>query len=497
MSAKEALEKLRRAEMLVTPEALETITNSEEPELLADRVLGEKNIFIVDAALLKKIAETDRDRKIPMPVEVSRAPDFKPEAAEYDSELKILEDSDISGRSRCTGTVDDFVDYFKDRYTRLSDIFRKFHMNQNGITPLSSLKNFADGRDVRVVGIVSGKRDTAKGHMMIELESTEGNAKVLFLKSDRDPGKTIFEKARSLVLDEVIAVDGRYSQPFVIAKEVHWPEVPIREVKRVEKDVGIAFMSDMHVGSRHFMERNFTHMLGWLCGKGNGEKERELAGKVKYLLIAGDTIDGIGVFPRQERELEIKDVYAQYKKMFQLLEKVPEHIEIVVSPGNHDAVRRAEPQPRIPKELVGDIGAKNIHIVGNPCYLKIEGLKTVMYHGSSLDSIIASVPGMNYQHPEKPMMELLKRRLLSPIYGGAPIAPEKKDYMVIEDAPDLVHMGHIHKNAYAIHKGTVLVNSGTWQSQTEYQVQKGHVPTPCILPVYELKRTKITEVSFA
>ena len=123
--------------------------------------------------------------------------------------------------------------------------------------------------------------------------------------------------------------------------------------------------------------------------------------------------------------------------------------------------------------------------------------KTLAYHGTSLDSVIAALPGMTYAYPEKPMVELLRRRNLSPLFGENPIVPEEKDYMVIEEVPDILHMGHVHKNAYDNYKGTVVVNSGTWQERTEFQRKQGHVPTPCILPVYEMKRGQVSIVNFA
>jgi DNA polymerase II small subunit len=94
------------------------------------------------------------------------------------------------------------------------------------------------------------------------------------------------------------------------------------------------------------------------------------------------------------------------------------------------------------------------------------------------------------------MVELIKRRNLSPLFGENPIVPEPKDYMVIEELPDIVHMGHVHKNGYEKYRGIVLINSGTWQARTEFQAKQGHVPSPCLLPVYDLHKGDISVVSF-
>lgn len=82
------------------------------------------------------------------------------------------------------------------------------------------------------------------------------------------------------------------------------------------------------------------------------------------------------------------------------------------------------------------------------------------------------------------------------MYGGNLIIPEKVDYFVIEEEPDVLHCGHVHKNGYANYRGTLVINSGTFQDRTEYQVKQGHVPTPAIVPVYEAKYGKLKSIDF-
>jgi DNA polymerase II small subunit len=345
--------------------------------------------------------------------------------------------------------------------------------------------------------MVTSKRKTKKGHLLIELEDEHGIVKVIALEEKKDPKMSCFEKANSLLLDEVVAVDGRVSDPFLVAEDIVWPDLPVREQKRCEEDLNIAFLSDTHFGSRHFLEKNFAQMTQWLNGGGDGEAGREIAGKIKYLLIAGDVVDGIGVYPKQEAELVVRDVREQYAMLGKFIEQLPDYIEVIVAPGNHDAVRRAEPQPKLAEDLIGEVcNADNVHSVGNPSCVHIGGLRTLIYHGTSLDSIIAATPGCDYAHPEKPMLELLKRRNLSPIYGENPIVPEERDYMVIAEPPDIVHMGHVHKNGYMVYRGVSIINSGTWQGRTDFQVKQGHVPSPCIMPVFEMKTGRTKNVSF-
>lgn len=498
MQEEEILKLVEKEEVLLSRDAFEFLKMQEDVGELIEKIIANKGEeFLITKELIEKVIEKEESKKIPSPpVEVKRVSGFKPVAKEYEPRLKFRREYDVTGKSTCTGVLDDFVTFFRDRFARTKNIIKANH-GIVGIVNISDVKKYAKGREVRVVGIVMSKKVTKNGHILIELESEEGSVKILALKSSREPDRTCFNKASTILLDEIIAVDGKVSEPFIIATDVIWPDVPIRDMKTSEIALSIAFISDMHVGSRFFHEEKFKRMVSWLNGEeiGNG---RELAEKIKYIIIAGDLVDGIGVYPRQERELVIKDIYGQYGEFAKLLKEIPDYIEIIVAPGNHDAVRRAEPQPELSKELAKSLeGMGNVHLIGNPSFVEIEEFKTLIYHGTSMDSIIAAIPGMTYQNPEKVMAEMTKRRNLSPIYGENPIVPEHSDYMVINEVPDLFHTGHVHKNGYENYKGTVLINSGTWQAQTDFQLRQGHVPTPCILPIFDMKSGEIKIVNFA
>jgi DNA polymerase II small subunit len=92
---------------------------------------------------------------------------------------------------------------------------------------------------------------------------------------------------------------------------------------------------------------------------------------------------------------------------------------------------------------------------------------------------------------------LLKSRHLAPIYGKrTAIAPEKKDFMVIERPPDVFHAGHVHVLRCNKYKGTLIVNSGAWQGQTTFQQKMGLNPTPGILPIVNLQTSMISTIDF-
>ncbi len=489
-----ALQRASEAKVLLSPGALEKISSlTEEKALKVIQKCLEQSNLVISEQLCEEVINAVETIEKTTQVEIHRT-DFKPLNAEVQSQLKIREDLDVSGKSRCTGTVEEFVGLFRDRFKRIKGIM-KTRMGELPVIPISSTRTMARGRTSRIIGMVFSKQTTKNGHVIIELEDEEASAKCLVMK-----GSPAREKAEEVILDEVIAIDGTCADELFIVKDLVWPEVPLPTLKKTtEEDVAIACISDIHVGSRFFLKENFAKFIAFLNGEGS-EDERQIAGRIKYISIAGDLVDGIGVYPGQEKELATKDIYTQYEMLCQYLKMIPEHIEVIVSPGNHDAVRTALPQPRLAKEFVKEVeGYKNIHFVGNPCTATVHGFNHVIFHGSTMYSMINCLNILRNSHlnPEKVGVEMLRRRLLNPIYGdNVPFAPEKRDYTVLEDVPDIFHFGDIHRNGYTNYRGTMVINGGCWQAKTEYQVKLGHEPTPCMVPIYNLKTNNLQVLDF-
>ena len=81
-------------------------------------------------------------------------------------------------------------------------------------------------------------------------------------------------------------------------------------------------------------------------------------------------------------------------------------------------------------------------MVGNPATVSINGVKVLMFHGQSIDDIVKTTRGMEYDSPAKIMKKIMKSRHLSPIYGSqTPIAPEREDLLVIDDVPRRLSCG--------------------------------------------------------
>jgi DNA polymerase II small subunit len=341
-----------------------------------------------------------------------------------------------------------------------------------------------------VAGLVMEKK-LKKNSYNITIDDQTGLLEVSAYNED------LKKEISSLTLDQMIMIEleNNTKRRNYVMKNLYSLDVPDRIPNRSNSDAYAVLISDLHIGSKFFLENEFQMFLSWL----NSNKESDgIVNKIKYVCICGDLIDGIGIFPHQDKELLEKDSYSQMEHATNLLSKIPKHMKVFLIPGNHDLGRRALPQPAIPKKYANGIYSfSNIRMLGNPCMINMDGVKTLMFHGQSLDDTIATIPGLSYSKPAAAMKILLKSRHLSPIYGQrTPIAPEIEDMMVIEEVPDIFHSGHVHVIDVDSYKGTLIVNSGAWQAQTPFQRAMGITPTPGIAIVINLATLKPYQINF-
>ncbi len=392
-------------------------------------------------------------------------------------------DLSVSGDISSTGTgeYEDFVSVFRDRYEKLAKQLRG-RVNHR---PTETIENMTPGSDAGLIGMVADIRTTASGHWLIELEDTTGTFPCLIMK-DRE----FSAAAMTLLKDEVVAVEGTLADDggILFVDTFHFPDVPrTHSPSTADRKVEAALISDVHVGSEEFVADAWNEFTSWL--------HTEEAEHVEYLLIAGDMVEGVGVYPGQDEELEIVDIYDQYEVFSEYLKDVPGGMEIVMIPGNHDAVRLAEPQPAFDENLREIMSAHDARISANPSTVTVEGVSVLMYHGVSLDEVIAELPEeeASYDRPQDAMEHLLKKRHVAPQYGGhTRTAPEEADHLVMEEVPDIFHTGHVHKLGYGSYHNVLMLNSSCWQAQTDFQKSVNLDPDVGYAPIVDLQTLDLT-----
>ncbi len=484
-------------------EFLNRISETEDPlDLMEEAVkkikdLPQKPLFIDRSFLeaMKKEPCVEEEKPHPLfspPTTPESRKSFRPYAKDVEDRVKVV--TDPTDKICTTGSIKEYLEYFQDRFERLQKILNK-RIDAKNAVPISVALKTPIKSKVKIIGMVTEKIES-KERLFVKIEDLEASATVLVPQSG---SRELIAKTRSLLLDQVVCVSAmKGKNDLLIAKDFILPEVPRSTPHKASMPVYAALTSDLHLGSKEFMKKEFNRFLLWLKGKlGNGNL-RDIAGHIKYLVIAGDLVDGIGIYPGQLEELAITDIYEQYREAAKLIEQIPEYIEIIIIPGNHDASRKALPQPALPKDYAEPLyEARRMHSLGSPCTVSLHGVELLLFHGRSLDDIAAVAPNVSFETPDKSMKILLQSRHLAPIYGErTPIAPEKRDFMIIERIPDIFHAGHVHVLKCNNYRGTLIVNSGAWQRQTEFQKKMGLIPTPGIVPIVNLQTLKIATIDF-
>jgi len=455
-------------------------------EVLRLAVTTEPKPVSISRDLVLKAAETlDLRAKVDM----SKTGLGHPRRYSEDVEARLDVISDPTGQLGTTGAFDDFLHYFRNRFEKMSELFKQ----RMDTRPSGNISDALSGGRGRFIAMVVDKREK-NDRITLTVDDYEDEAMVLVDSHNQ----SLYQTARGIMRDQVIFLETHKSSRFLIADKIVLPEIPDHKPARAQEEIYAALISDVHIGSKVFLEQAFRRVLTWLQGQGTTPAERHIADRVKYVLICGDLVEGIGVYPRQEFDLAIKDIYEQYRIAAKYVAEIPEHMEVVLIPGNHDAVRQALPQPAISKEFAGPVyDSRRIVTLGDPAEVRLHGVQFLLYHGTSLMDIVSSVPGLDYQRPVEIMEYQLRVRHLAPEYGKmTPIGPEQKDWLVVDRVPDVFQSGHIHVPGWGTYRGTSIVNSGAWQGQTEFQKRMGLEPKPGILPVVNLQTMQVHPLNF-
>ncbi len=401
--------------------------------------------------------------------------------------------------------VQDFTLMFNKRLEQISKMLKNRTELSNAL-PSRILKNNNTSREkASFIGMVNEIQETKNGHIIITAEDKHGEIKFLVSKNNKE----LLEKAKEITYDEVLGFRGTLGEGLFYVDDIIWPDIPLdRQIKYSNEDINAVFISDLQFGSIDFLKEQFEKFLEWINAKTEDEELNELAKKTKYLFIVGDLVDGVGIYPGQDEELVYKDIYEQFQKLAELLDRIPKNIMIFAIPGNHDPVRLAEPQPIINRRIIKPLlELKNFRMLTNPSIVRIgmnekfSGIDVLLYHGFSYDYYAQNIDSIRlkggYDAPLEIMKYLLKRRHLAPTHTSTVYVPDpRKDYLVIETIPDIFVSGHIHRARAGNYKSVTLIESSCWQGMTKFMEKTGHIPEPAKAFVVNLKTRNVKELDF-
>ncbi|MBN1645647.1 metallophosphoesterase [Candidatus Woesearchaeota archaeon] len=463
--------------VLVEPEIVETglfdsLSESQQEELLNE------DLEILSRDLLKKIIGKQKESKETFEIIY----DYKPKQEKID--------------------VNMFVKMFNNRYRELEKILLQ-RSELEGVMSINRIKSDNEGKKA-LIGMVLEISETKNKNIILTMEDPTGTINAIVSKSRKD----LYFEVKDLVRDEVIGLTGSKSGEVIFVNSIINPDTPLsKELKKSPKEEYVIFIGDPHYGSKVFLEKEFKKMISWLNGQEGTEELKNIAAKVKYCFITGDLIEGIGIYPNQEKDLLILDIEEQYEKFTDLIKNIPQTIQVFIIPGNHDAGRIAEPQPSSLSDFAPSLKSmKNVHLLSNPCLVKIakhknfSGIDVLLYHGYSLpyfaDTVesIRNAGGMN--RTDLIMKFLLQRRHLAPTHSSNMYVPSETDDLVIKTVPDIFVTGHIHKVSVGSYRNITTINASCWGDVTDDQIKRGIEPQPARLVVCNLKTREVKIINF-
>jgi len=430
----------------------------------------EQNQVIPNLPPIKKATSTKKKAKIYE--STKSAFSFKPIAKDHDFQFEIV--NDPTGNLYTNGGYEDFYELTLDKFNKLRNLIRK-RPEASSATNINNIYRLSNSVEISTVGLVENIHQTKKGNYLLTLEDLTGKISVLVQNnSDNIENVNIIERTFN---DQMLFVKGSYNpgeknrKGIIFANYISKIDIPTDFSPNVSPDpLSIALISDTHIGSKEFEEELFTKFLKFLNGKSNNKVLRENAGRIKYLVINGDLIDGIGIYPKQQEDLIITDIFKQFKKASEFLAD---------------------------KKYCEDLINLGVKCLGNPSFIKTHNVNTLVYHGESMHDINRLIHDLDINKPIETMKEFLICRHLAPIFGGkTQIAPLKNDLLVLDKIPDIFHTGHMHINGMGKYRNVTLVNSGCFQAQTDFMRSFGITPTPGIVPIIELDSLNYFSLDF-
>jgi len=463
-----------------------------------------KNIFIQHRDTIdkffSKIPDNQKESiqnlkiKLGLSIEISSSTLFEREKILDEGAVKIITTHASPGKKF---NVSDFTNYFRNRFSEL----KGFLQERPELTNLVSINKISGGKQgISIIGMILDKKVTKNKNIIMEIEDSTGRIKVLINQNKKEA----YEKAENLCLDAVAGFKGSGNKDIFFANEVYLPDAALPEKKHSLLDENAVFISDIHVGSKLFLEKSFLKFIDYLNCKIPNTSEAE---KIKYLFIVGDVVAGVGVYPNQEKDLEIKDIEGQYSHAAELFAKIRSDIKIIMIPGNHDCVRLAEPQPILDEKYTWPLYAlKNITFASNPSIINIgatkdfSGFDVLMYHGFSYFYYANNIPKLSMtdaiNSPDRIMHYLLQNRHLAPTHASVQYSPFDKDPLLIRKVPDIFVSGHLHKGAASYYNNILTLSSTCWENLTSFQEKVGANPDFCKVPLFNLKTRAVKILDF-
>ena len=215
------------------------------------------------------------------------------------NEIKIL--SDPTNKVTSGEGVKGYNALFSSRFNKLKRIVSD-RPESKMIKSISVVKTTKLENDVYVCGLLT-TRNAERNITKLVLEDPSGSFEGIIF--DEELQKT----AGTLLIDQfVMARVASAKNSGLMIKDLISPDIPDQKINKSESEVYAVFLSDLHIGSKYFMEDELIEFVTWISSPD------PVARKVRFVLIGGDIVDGVGIYPNQNKELICQTIEEQLQK---------------------------------------------------------------------------------------------------------------------------------------------------------------------------------------
>ena len=151
---------------------------------------------------------------------------IKEDEEKQDSSFRIISSYNVPTKKF---VVNDFVRHFRNRFLEMKKVLQERAELQNLV---SINKISGNKQNFSIIGAVLSKRTTKNKNILLEMEDLTGRISVLVNQNKKEA----YEKAKDVLLDDIVAVKGSGSSEIVFVNDIIYPDLCLPERKKSKKD---------------------------------------------------------------------------------------------------------------------------------------------------------------------------------------------------------------------------------------------------------------------
>lgn len=399
---------------------------------------------------------------------------------------------DIPEKASAKPDFSAFRQLFQNRFEQLSSIFMENFDDSDAILD-SEMREEEIPKDKSgiLIGMVQDTRVLHTNKFVIQLEDPKSGIITNCVMVQDSPS---FPEYRDIIRDTVIGISGILPKNFrggditaFWGRDIIRPGFSPTQFNPIKNPHKLLFIADLHFGSKYFSRSVFAKLIKFLTLQDLDPIYKNITKEIKTIIIVGDLVDGVGRFSDQKEQISSYSLQAQYQGLAKALMEIPSHIQILIIPGEHDATQAALPQPAIDRQISQALlTIPNLTSHGNPLRLSLEKMKLLIFHGQGNYELFQKSFQKPNAKPTLAIKHLLEYRHLYPEYGSYnPLAPFKRDYLVIDEVPDVIVSGHLHHAYFEEYKGIKIITCGTFQRDNQKKTQLEGKASLGIIPILD------------